>query len=54
MRWARNSGQGCGATTRTLVPQASYDEAPCDGLRTHVTNLHIGSPWLGETDPSAR
>jgi aldehyde dehydrogenase (NAD+) len=49
MRWARNSGQGCGATTRTLVPRASYDEYAASA-GDYVANLHIGSPWLEETD----
>jgi aldehyde dehydrogenase (NAD+)/betaine-aldehyde dehydrogenase len=49
MRWARNSGQGCGATTRTLVPRAAYDEYAATA-GDYVTNLHIGSPWLEETD----
>ena len=34
VRYIRNSGQGCGATTRTLVPRAMYGEyaAACPGL----------------------
>jgi len=49
MRWARNSGQGCGATTRTLVPRAAYDEyAALAG--DYVANLNIGDPWREETD----
>jgi aldehyde dehydrogenase (NAD+)/betaine-aldehyde dehydrogenase len=49
MRWARNSGQGCGATTRTLVPRESYDEYAASAT-SFIENLHIGSPWDEETD----
>jgi aldehyde dehydrogenase (NAD+) len=49
MRWARNSGQGCGATTRTLVPRAAYKEY-ADSASHYINDLHIGSPWLEETD----
>ena len=49
MRWARNSGQGCGATTRTLVPQASYDEY-AERAGQYIDNLNIGDPWSRETD----
>ena len=49
MRWARNSGQGCGSTTRTLVPRAAYDEYAA-AAGEFVDNLHIGSPWREDTD----
>ncbi len=49
MRWARNSGQGCGSTTRTLVPRAAYDEYTASA-GAFVDNLRIGSPWSEETD----
>ena len=49
MRWARNSGQGCGATTRTLVPREAYDEY-ADSAGQYIDNLKIGSPWREETD----
>jgi aldehyde dehydrogenase (NAD+) len=49
MRWARNSGQGCGATTRTLVPRDSYDEYAASAGE-YIDNLEIGSPWREETD----
>jgi len=49
MRWARNSGQGCGATTRTLVPRAAYDEYAASA-GAYIENLHIGSPWDETTD----
>lgn len=49
MRWARNSGQGCGSTTRTLVPRAAYDEY-AESAGSYVDNLKIGSPWSEETD----
>lgn len=49
MRWARNSGQGCGSTTRTLVPRDRYEEY-AESAASYINNLHIGSPWLEETD----
>jgi aldehyde dehydrogenase (NAD+)/betaine-aldehyde dehydrogenase len=49
LRWVRNSGQGCGATTRTLVPRADYDQyaAAAHGF---IGDLKIGSPWDEDTD----
>ncbi len=49
MRWARNSGQGCGSTTRTLVPRASYDEY-AQSAGAYINALKIGSPWQEDTD----
>jgi len=49
MRWARNSGQGCGATTRTLVHADAYQEY-ADTAGQYVDNLSVGSPWREETD----
>jgi aldehyde dehydrogenase (NAD+) len=49
MRWARNSGQGCGSTTRTLVPHSAYDEYATSAA-AYIDALKIGSPWLEETD----
>ncbi len=49
LRWVRNSGQGCGATTRTLVPREEYDRyaAAAAGF---IGDLKIGSPWEETTD----
>ena len=49
MRWVRNSGQGCGATTRTLVPRAQYDEYAA-AANSFVSALSVGSPWEETTD----
>jgi aldehyde dehydrogenase (NAD+) len=49
LRWVRNSGQGCGATTRTLVPRADYDRYAA-AAGSFVDNLKIGSPWDEDTD----
>jgi aldehyde dehydrogenase (NAD+) len=45
----RNSGQGCGATTRTLVPRAQYDEYAASAS-SFVSALSVGSPWEENTD----
>jgi aldehyde dehydrogenase (NAD+) len=49
LRWVRNSGQGCGATTRTLVPRTEYDRYSA-AAETFIGNLKIGSPWDEQTD----
>jgi aldehyde dehydrogenase (NAD+) len=49
LRWVRNSGQGCGATTRTLVPRAEYDRYSA-AASEFIGNLKIGSPWEESTD----
>ena len=49
LRWARNAGQGCGATTRTLVPRADYDRF-VETSRTFVGGLRAGDPWDETTD----
>jgi len=49
MRWARNSGQGCGSTTRTLVPRDAYDEY-AQAAGAYIGALKIGSPWEEDTD----
>ena len=48
-RFARNSGQGCGATTRTLVPRAMYDEY-ADAAFRFMAEMKVGSPWAEDTD----
>lgn len=49
MRFARNSGQGCGSTTRMLVPRAQYD-AFADSIQRFVGGLRVGLPWDETTD----
>lgn len=49
LRWARNAGQGCGATTRTLVPRADYDRF-VEASRAFVATLKVGDPWDEDTD----
>jgi aldehyde dehydrogenase (NAD+) len=49
LRYTRNSGQGCGATTRTLVPRevyAHYASTAADVIK----NLVVGDPWEETTD----
>ena len=48
-RFARKSGQGCGATTRTLVPRALYDDY-ADAASRFVAGMQVGSPWDEKTD----
>jgi len=49
LRWARNAGQGCGATTRTLVPRADYDRFVAASAE-FVGGLKAGDPWAEDTD----
>ena len=44
LRFSRNAGQACGATTRILVPQPDYDAAAalCEKI---VAELPVGDPW---------
>jgi aldehyde dehydrogenase (NAD+) len=49
LRWARNAGQGCGATTRTLVPRSDYDRF-VETSRDFVATLKAGDPWDESTD----
>jgi aldehyde dehydrogenase (NAD+) len=49
LRWVRNSGQGCGATTRTLVPRADYDEYAASA-GDFIAGLSVGSPFDESTD----
>lgn len=48
-RWARNAGQGCGATTRTLVPRADY-EAFAAASEAFIAGMGVGDPWDEKTD----
>jgi aldehyde dehydrogenase (NAD+) len=49
LRWARNAGQGCGATTRTLVPRADYDRF-VEATRSFIATMRTGDPWDEATD----
>lgn len=44
MRFARNSGQGCGSTTRMLVPRAQYDRF-AESIQGFVNGLKVGVAW---------
>jgi aldehyde dehydrogenase (NAD+) len=49
LRYTRNSGQGCGATTRTLVPREAYDHYASAAAGV-IKNLVVGDPWEETTD----
>ncbi len=49
LRYVRNSGQGCGATTRTIVPRRLYDEYVSTAA-AYFEKLVIGDPWDPATD----
>jgi aldehyde dehydrogenase (NAD+)/betaine-aldehyde dehydrogenase len=49
LRYTRNSGQGCGATTRTLVPRDQYDEY-ATASADFMAKLVVGDPWDESTD----
>jgi aldehyde dehydrogenase (NAD+) len=49
LRFTRNSGQGCGATTRVLLPREELDRFN-DAADTFMRGLRVGDPWDEETD----
>lgn len=49
MRFARNSGQGCGSTTRMLVPRSKYDQF-AESIQRFVGDLKVGMPWDESSD----
>jgi aldehyde dehydrogenase (NAD+) len=49
LRFVRNSGQGCGATTRTIVPREWYDDYAA-AAKEFIGNLTVGDPWDEGTD----
>ncbi|GAA3938499.1 aldehyde dehydrogenase family protein [Microbacterium soli] len=49
MRFARNSGQGCGSTTRMLVPRSQYDDFAAS-VQRFVSGLSVGVPWEESND----
>jgi aldehyde dehydrogenase (NAD+) len=48
LRFARNAGQGCGCTTRILVPRQSYVEF-IDRARSFIVEIKTGDPTDPET-----
>jgi aldehyde dehydrogenase (NAD+) len=49
LRFTRNSGQGCGATTRILVPANSLDSF-VERAQAFLDDLVVDDPWKEETD----
>jgi aldehyde dehydrogenase (NAD+) len=49
LRYTRNAGQGCGATTRTFVPRASYAEYAAQA-KDFISGIKVGSAWDETTD----
>jgi aldehyde dehydrogenase (NAD+) len=49
LRYVRNSGQGCGATTRTLIPRGWYDDYAA-AAKEFIGGLTVGDPWDEGTD----
>ncbi len=48
LRYARNAGQACGATTRILVPRRDYD-AFVAATEAVLSTVKVGDPWSEET-----
>ena len=48
LRFCRNAGQACGATTRTFVPRAAYDDY-VDIARGMLAQVPVGDPWDEQT-----
>jgi aldehyde dehydrogenase (NAD+) len=44
LRWVRNAGQGCGATTRTLVPRDDYERF-LELSEAFLGTVAVGDPW---------
>jgi aldehyde dehydrogenase (NAD+)/betaine-aldehyde dehydrogenase len=49
LRFCRNAGQGCGATTRTLVPREEYDHYVA-ATRRFMSTIRVGDPFDEATD----
>lgn len=49
LRFTRNAGQGCGSTTRTLVPHDRY-EAYAAAAAEVMSGLQVGDPWDDATE----
>ena len=48
LRFCRNSGQGCGATTRTFVHESQYDEYVAHA-KDFFVSMPVGNPWSEDT-----
>ncbi|MEV4152906.1 aldehyde dehydrogenase family protein [Nocardia salmonicida] len=48
LRFTRNSGQACGATTRTLVPHKDFDEY-VERSGVFLRSLTVGDPFAADT-----
>jgi aldehyde dehydrogenase (NAD+)/betaine-aldehyde dehydrogenase len=48
LRFTRNTGQGCGATTRTLVPRADYDRF-VTAAAAFIEDMVVGDPCDPQT-----
>ena len=44
LRFVRNAGQGCGATTRTIVPRPDYDQFVEESARFMREQVPVGDP----------
>jgi aldehyde dehydrogenase (NAD+) len=49
LRFTRNSGQGCGATTRVLLPRENLDQFT-EAAGRFMDGLVVGDPWSEDTD----
>ena len=49
LRFTRNSGQGCGATTRTIVHRDDYDRFVA-AANDFMSTMVVGDPWDERTD----
>lgn len=49
IRFIRNAGQACGATTRTFVPRDRYDEYAAAAQRFMTESIPVGDPLADET-----
>jgi aldehyde dehydrogenase (NAD+)/betaine-aldehyde dehydrogenase len=48
LRFSRNAGQACGATTRTFVPRRHYDDFVA-ATGAFLETVKVGSPWSEDT-----
>jgi aldehyde dehydrogenase (NAD+)/betaine-aldehyde dehydrogenase len=48
LRFLRNAGQTCGATTRTFVPRAGYEDF-VQATRDFLPSVVVGDPWDPQT-----
>jgi aldehyde dehydrogenase (NAD+) len=49
LRFTRNSGQGCGATTRVLIPRQDLEQWN-EAAGRFMDKLTVGDPWSENTD----